>query len=159
MTVALFCESIAVWVILPVNIIVASVLSNRVTVAAFLPDWLQWQLSYLTILPTWRRGSCSCPRQAVRQLGRARVAWWAIPASWDAAAHSATAKPSPLLIHLQILYTPFGAITSQKSVLRIHEILIWIRIRGSMTLTYGSGCGSGSCYFHHWPSRRQKKLI
>ncbi len=35
---------------------------------------------------------------------------------------------------------------------------IRIRIRGSMSLTNGSG--PGSCYFHHWPSRCQwKKLI
>jgi hypothetical protein len=32
-----------------------------------------------------------------------------------------------------------------KSVLRIHDILLWIRIRGSMHLTNGSG----SCYFRH----------
>ncbi len=42
------------------------------------------------------------------------------------------------------------------AVLRIHDILVWIRIRiwirGSMPLTNGSGsgCGSGSCYCHHW---------
>ncbi len=50
-------------------------------------------------------------------------------------------------------------------VLRIHDILVWIRIRirirGSMPLTNESGCvfgsGSGSCYFHHSPSRRQQK--
>jgi hypothetical protein len=44
-------------------------------------------------------------------------------------------------------------------VLRIHGILGWsrIRIRGSMPLTNGSG--SGSCYFRHWPSRCQQKLI
>ncbi len=30
-------------------------------------------------------------------------------------------------------------------VLRIHDILVWIRIRGSMPLTNGSG----SCYFRH----------
>ncbi len=44
----------------------------------------------------------------------------------------------------------------KKAVLRIHEILVRIRIRilGSIPLTYGSGCGSGSCYFRHWPSRR-----
>ncbi len=37
------------------------------------------------------------------------------------------------------------------TVLRIHDILVWIRIRGSMTFWCGSGsgCGSGSCYFHH----------
>ncbi len=46
-----------------------------------------------------------------------------------------------------------------KPVLRIHDILVWIRIRirGSMPLTNGSGCGSGSCTFHHWPSIRQQK--
>ncbi len=41
--------------------------------------------------------------------------------------------------------------------LRIHDILVWIRIRihihGSMPLTNGSG----SCYFRHWPSRCQQK--
>ncbi len=42
-------------------------------------------------------------------------------------------------------------------VLRIHVILVWIRIRGSMPLTNGFGCGS--CYFHHWPSRHHQKLI
>ncbi len=26
-----------------------------------------------------------------------------------------------------------------------------------MPLTNGSGCGSGSCYFRHWPSRHQQK--
>jgi len=48
-----------------------------------------------------------------------------------------------------------------KAVLRIHDILVWIRIRGSMLLINGSGSGfgSGSCYFRHWPSRRQQKLI
>jgi hypothetical protein len=44
-------------------------------------------------------------------------------------------------------------------VLRIHGILVWIRIwiwiRGSMPLINGSGCGSGSCYFP--PSRCQQK--
>ncbi len=42
-----------------------------------------------------------------------------------------------------------------KPVLRIHDILVWIRIRGSMPLTNGSG--SRSFYFHHWPSRYQQK--
>jgi hypothetical protein len=32
-----------------------------------------------------------------------------------------------------------------QTVFRIHEILLWIRIRGSMPLTNGSG----SCYFRH----------
>ncbi len=38
---------------------------------------------------------------------------------------------------------------SGDSVLRIYDILVWIRIRGSMPLTHGSGFGSGSCYFRH----------
>ncbi len=32
------------------------------------------------------------------------------------------------------------------SVLRNHEILVWIRIRGSKHLNKGSGCGSGSSF-------------
>jgi hypothetical protein len=46
-------------------------------------------------------------------------------------------------------------------VLRIHDILVWIRTRiwicGSMPLTYGSGFGSGSCYFRHWLTRSRQK--
>ncbi len=43
-----------------------------------------------------------------------------------------------------------GDIIVWQAVLRIHDIiLMWIRIRGSMPLTYGSGCGSGSCCFRH----------
>ncbi len=42
---------------------------------------------------------------------------------------------------------------------RIHGILVWIRIRGSMPLTNRFGCESGSCYFRHWPSNANKKLI
>jgi hypothetical protein len=53
------------------------------------------------------------------------------------------------------------ALTLFKSaVLRIHDILGWIRIwiRGSMPLTNRSGLGS--CYFRHWPSQDAiKKLI
>ncbi len=51
------------------------------------------------------------------------------------------------------------------TVLRILDILVWIRIwiRGSRPLTngsgFGSGCGSGSCYFRHSPSRCQQKII
>ncbi len=47
------------------------------------------------------------------------------------------------------------------ALLRIHDILGWIRIwiRGSMPLTNGSGCGcwSGSCHFRHWPSEGANK--
>ncbi len=40
-------------------------------------------------------------------------------------------------------------------MLRIHDILVWIRIRRFMTLTNESG--SGPCYFRHWSSRCQQK--
>ncbi len=43
------------------------------------------------------------------------------------------------------------------AVFWIHDFLVWIRIRGSMPLTNGSGCGSGSFYFYHRPSRCQQK--
>ncbi len=44
-------------------------------------------------------------------------------------------------------------------VLRIYDILVWIRIliRGSMPLTNGSGSVFRSCYFHHWPSIHKQK--
>ncbi len=45
----------------------------------------------------------------------------------------------------------------QRAVLRIGTVRI--RIRGSTTLTNGSGCGSGSCYFRQWPSRCQQKFF
>jgi hypothetical protein len=45
---------------------------------------------------------------------------------------------------------PTGRSLKQKLM---HDILVRIRIRGSMPLTNGSG----SCYFRHWPSRRQQK--
>ncbi len=41
---------------------------------------------------------------------------------------------------------------SYQPMLRIHDILVWIRIRGSMPLTNGSGS-----HFRHWPSRGQQK--
>jgi len=50
----------------------------------------------------------------------------------------------------------------KESVLRIREILVWIRIKiwiqGFMSMTNVSGWGSGSCYFRHRPSRSQQKL-
>jgi hypothetical protein len=48
---------------------------------------------------------------------------------------------------------------TQKAVLRIHDILVWIqiRIRGSMPLTNGSG--SGSCYFHSFTFKTPIKLF
>ncbi len=47
-----------------------------------------------------------------------------------------------------------NSLTLKILVLRIHEILVWIRIRGSIPLINGSGCGSGSCYFRQWPEKK-----
>jgi hypothetical protein len=41
-----------------------------------------------------------------------------------------------------------------ETVSRIHDILVWIRIREPMPLTNGSG----SCYFRHGPSIGQQKI-
>ncbi len=61
---------------------------------------------------------------------------------------------------LQKLFETFKQIAlssnpNPQPVLRIHDILGWIRIRirGSMPLTNGSG----SFYFRHWPSRCQQE--
>jgi hypothetical protein len=43
------------------------------------------------------------------------------------------------------------------AVLRIHDILMWIRVRVRGSMPLAKGFGSGSCYFRHWPSRRQQK--
>ncbi len=55
---------------------------------------------------------------------------------------------------IQQLFSPVLRMT-------LHDIFVWIRIRGSMPLTNGSWSGfeSGSCYFRHWPSRCQQTLI
>jgi hypothetical protein len=45
-----------------------------------------------------------------------------------------------------------------KPVLRIHDMLVWIRIRRSMPVTNGSWSGLGSGFrFRNWPSRCQQK--
>ncbi len=54
---------------------------------------------------------------------------------------------------LTIQVSNYAARPPVPAVFRIHDILVWIRIRGSMPLTNGSG----SCYFRHWPSRYQQK--
>ena len=45
----------------------------------------------------------------------------------------------------------------KKPVMRMHEILVRIRIRGSLPLT--NGFGFGSCSFHQWTSRHQQKVF
>ncbi len=57
---------------------------------------------------------------------------------------------SPLSIYSLVWVHNFNVVSTVylPPVLRIYDILVWIRIRES-----------GSCYFHHWPSRRQQKTI
>ncbi len=52
-----------------------------------------------------------------------------------------------------------GILNCLVAVLQIRDILVRIRIRGSVPLTNGSrsSSGSGSCSFRHWLSRRQQK--
>ncbi len=46
-----------------------------------------------------------------------------------------------------------------ENMLRIHEILVRMRIPLPLTNeAFGSGSGSGFCYFRQWPSRRQQKF-
>jgi hypothetical protein len=44
------------------------------------------------------------------------------------------------------------------AVFRIHDILVRIRILGSVPLTNDSGCGSGSCSHRQKPSRCKQKV-
>ncbi len=88
--------------------------------------------------------------------------------AWQGGPHAAQLwEPSPLPHsgpHSDQPAPPEGTVmghqTELKLVMRIHDILGWIRswIRGSMPLT--NGPGSGSRYFRHWPSQdANKKLI
>ncbi len=85
-----------------------------------------------------------------------RVMWPWVAEGWPCLAWAACG-PGPLTS----LRSRPGSQTRWVSspVMRIHEILVRIRISGSIPLTSGSGCGSGSCYFRQWPSRRQQKII
>ncbi len=76
---------------------------------------------------------------------------------------SAATSPSPRLdctefsrfIFLSVYYAKLAyfLLDYNQPVFLIHDILVWIRIRGSMPLTNGSGSGFGSesCCFRHWP--------
>ncbi len=73
------------------------------------------------------------------------TSWGAIPS---------TVQPTDWAVPSTSFITPENSLQKEKtSVFRIHDILLWIRIRGSMSLTKGSGFW----YFRHWPSRRQQK--
>jgi hypothetical protein len=52
--------------------------------------------------------------------------------------HPAGVRVSPSPLHLHHLQGS-RQVCAQRAVLRIHDILMWIRIRGSMPLTNGSG--------------------
>jgi hypothetical protein len=48
---------------------------------------------------------------------------------------------------------------SQEAVLLIRDILVRIRICGSVPLTYGPECGSRSCFFRQWLTRWQQTSV
>jgi len=50
-----------------------------------------------------------------------------------------------MVVKVQLLLTEKFQLQPYRAVLWIHDILVWVRIRGSMPLTNGSG----SFYFHH----------
>ncbi len=85
------------------------------------------------------------------QSGAERGKWWC-SSSW-----SGTSGQSVKCVQVFTTWWDSSAKRCQIPVLQIQDILVWIRIRirGSMPLTNGSG----SCYFRHWPSRCQEKLI
>jgi hypothetical protein len=66
---------------------------------------------------------------------------------------SSSTLPNPILNSaksiLILQWLLLGLNRNYRAVLRIHDILVWIRIHGSMPLTNGSGFGSGSSYFRH----------
>ncbi len=98
----------------------------------FLPSWIRIRIQHNEIRMCALHGPLFQPR-------------WS---SCTASVIPATAGPA--------FSTPSGQITSRSVlVFRIYDILMWIRIPGPMPLTNGSV--SGSCYFPHWPSRRQLK--
>ncbi len=77
------------------------------------------------------------------------VTWWLISVGPGGSSLEMLLPPLVPLISLENL------LGGCKPVLRIHDILGWIRIRGSMPLTNGSGFGSW--YYRRWPSRCQQK--
>jgi hypothetical protein len=106
-------------------------------------DWGAWQSLRLA------ESSCRRGPPADRRGGPAGPSC----RSWGSCATLAAAT--------RALTTPAGSTEThnESAVLRIYDILVRIRIRGSMPLTNGYGSGSGSCYFSHWPQDANKKLI
>ncbi len=91
----------------------------------------------------------------VRLADKSCSIWASISCSTSSSSESW--KQCILLSVFVIRIRPFLKENKPKSsvALRIHDILVWIRIwiRGSMHLTNESR----SCYFRHCPSRRQQK--
>jgi hypothetical protein len=60
-----------------------------------------------------------------------------------------------------LVFAPRDFLAWLLAVLRIHKVLLRIRMRihGSIPPSNGSGCASGSCHFPQWSSWRQQKII
>ncbi len=95
----------------------------------------------------WWRGSQGwgpwCGRRRCSPRSRCASRWWTAPYQTSARTRASLSLNTKKIKYLRLV----------SPVLRIHGILVWIRIRGSMPLTNGSG----SFYFHHWPSSFQHK--
>jgi len=68
-------------------------------------------------------------------------------------------KEDQLIEQAEVSTHPFNGWLNFSAMFRIHDMLVWIRIRirGSMPLINGFGSRSGSSYFLHRPSRGQQK--
>ncbi len=92
-----------------------------------------------------------------------RRRWWTragcstCTSSSSTAAQRRSSSPAPSSFS-RFLPAMIRSVGASKQVLRIHDILVWIRIRGSMPQTNGSGFGSrsGSSYFRHWPANKKQ---
>jgi hypothetical protein len=59
----------------------------------------------------------------------------------------------------QLVFAHLSKKSLVAAMMWIRDILMRIRIRGSVLLTYGSRFGSGSCFFRQWLTRCNKKYL
>ncbi len=134
---------------------------NKVTAHGFISCIPNYSMKWRILLDPVRKTTCffAKPRPTrklvvlIREITRprGRINWW----------FESFTTLNLVVSKLSWFWTPGPKPSNFWPVFRIHGILVRnrIRIRGSMPLTNGSGSGfgSGSCYFRHWPSRCQQK--